>query len=86
LLVVEVADSSLRQDRTLKAALYAEFSVLEYWIFDLNAKRVEVYREPGRDEKGRPRYSAVETLEPSASVVPIHSGGRAVVVKSLMPA
>ena len=45
LLVVEVADSSLRKDRTVKARLYAERGVLEYWVVDLRGAVVEVHTE-----------------------------------------
>lgn len=46
LLVIEVADSSLRKDRGVKAALYATAGVAELWVVDLNDRSVEVYREP----------------------------------------
>ncbi len=46
LLVIEVADSSLDYDRTVKLALYAAAGVPEYWIVDVNACCVEVYTEP----------------------------------------
>jgi Uma2 family endonuclease len=35
LLVIEVADSSLEYDRTIKATLYAETGVPEYWVADI---------------------------------------------------
>ena len=35
LLVIEVADASLRYDRELKAPLYAQAGIVEYWIVDL---------------------------------------------------
>lgn len=46
LLAVEVADSSLAQDRITKAALYAAAGVPEYWIVNLRDDRVEVLRRP----------------------------------------
>jgi Uma2 family endonuclease len=48
LLVIEVADSSLKLDRD-KALDYAAAQVPEYWIVDLNARLVEVYRNPVAD-------------------------------------
>ena len=42
LLVVEVAYSSLRKDRAVKAALYAECGVPEYWIVNLVDGVIEV--------------------------------------------
>ena len=58
-LVVEVAGSSIKKDRELKAALYAEAGVEEYWIVDLGKGVVELYREPAggayrvREVRGR---------------------------------
>ncbi|MCE9580416.1 MAG: Uma2 family endonuclease [Deltaproteobacteria bacterium] len=45
-LVVEVSFSSLRFDRGVKAALYAEAGVPTYWIVDLVGRRVHVHTEP----------------------------------------
>jgi Uma2 family endonuclease len=46
LLVVEVSGrDSLRKDRSVKAALYAEAGVEEYWVVDLDAAVVRVHRD-----------------------------------------
>lgn len=45
LLIVEMADSSLKYDRRLKARLYAEMGVAEYWVADLNGECVFVYSD-----------------------------------------
>ena len=47
LLVVEVADTSLRFDRDEKALVYARRGVRELWIVDLTGERVLVRRRPG---------------------------------------
>jgi Uma2 family endonuclease len=47
LLVVEVAHSSLRYDRGLKAELYGAFGAPEYWVVDTVGRAVLVHREPG---------------------------------------
>ena len=46
LLLIEVADSSLRYDQTTKLALYAKYGVLEYWIANLERNVLEIYRQP----------------------------------------
>ncbi len=46
LLVVEVADSSLRDDRWIKSAIYAESGVPEYWIVNVRGRTVEVLTRP----------------------------------------
>jgi Uma2 family endonuclease len=45
-LIIEVAGDSLRDDRIVKGRLYAESGVPEYWLVDVEARRVEVYRHP----------------------------------------
>ena len=46
LLVIEVADSSLAYDRTVKMPLYAQAGIAEAWIVNLIDRWIEVYREP----------------------------------------
>ncbi len=50
LLVVEVADSSLTFDRTVKLPLYAQAEIAEYWIVDLKRRVLEAHRRPVGDE------------------------------------
>jgi Uma2 family endonuclease len=49
LLVVEIADSSLRYDTGRKAALYASFGIRELWVIDAVRLTARVFREPGTD-------------------------------------
>ncbi|HUH02596.1 MAG TPA: Uma2 family endonuclease [Kofleriaceae bacterium] len=44
-LIVEVSDSSLNKDRTVKARLYAECGVPEYWIVNLVDALIEVHTD-----------------------------------------
>ncbi len=46
LLLVEVSDSSLRFDRTVKLPLYARAGIAECWIVDLQRRAVDVHRSP----------------------------------------
>jgi Uma2 family endonuclease len=46
LLVVEIADSSLRYDVGRKAALYASFGVRELWVIDAVKRAAHVFRSP----------------------------------------
>jgi Uma2 family endonuclease len=52
LLVVEVADSSLRFDRRRKLSLYARGGIEDYWIVNLIDRLLEVYRAPAPDPAG----------------------------------
>jgi Uma2 family endonuclease len=45
-LVVEVADTSLRYDRDVKAGLYARHAIPEYWLVDVRGKGLTRYRDP----------------------------------------
>ena len=44
--LIEVADTSLAYDTNVKAPLYARAGIREYWIVDLQAKRIVVYTRP----------------------------------------
>jgi Uma2 family endonuclease len=44
--VIEVADSTLKQDRDVKIPLYGKRGIPEAWLIDLNADVVHVYRKP----------------------------------------
>lgn len=59
LLLIEVADSSLKEDREEKAPLYAESGIGEHWIVNLIDRVVEVHRRP---EGGR--YAQVRRVGP----------------------
>jgi Uma2 family endonuclease len=65
LLAIEVADSSLRYDRTTKLSLYANAGVPEYWIVDVNGEAVEIYREPADDA-----YASVRIARGDDAVAP----------------
>lgn len=53
LLVIEVARSSLRRDRTLKSKLYGLAAVDEYWIVNHVDSVIEVYRDRQTDGSWR---------------------------------
>ncbi|MCW9059633.1 MAG: Uma2 family endonuclease [Gammaproteobacteria bacterium] len=45
LLVIEVADHSLRYDREIKIPLYARHGISEVWLVDLQSNRISLFRE-----------------------------------------
>jgi Uma2 family endonuclease len=66
-LVVEVADSSLRYDRSVKRPAYARVGVRETWIVDLVGAIVEVAREPSAAGYSRiDRFARGDSLAPEA--------------------
>jgi Uma2 family endonuclease len=44
--IVEVANTSLKKDLDLKAAIYATAAIEEYWVLDLSSKQLIVFRNP----------------------------------------
>lgn len=84
-LVVEVADSSLGFDRGTKLAMYAKARVVEYWIINVNERRIEVYTQP-RGGKN-PTYKRQTNYGPDDEV-PVVIGGKQfgrIPVKELLP-
>jgi Uma2 family endonuclease len=67
LLVIEVADTTLRYDRTVKLRLYANAGIPEYWIVDATAETVEIHRAPSVGRYATVRQPARgETIAPLA--------------------
>jgi Uma2 family endonuclease len=46
LVVIEIADSSVRYDRTRKLPLYARYGIPEVWLIDIPARTIWVHRAP----------------------------------------
>jgi Uma2 family endonuclease len=67
-LVVEISDSTLGFDLTTKAALCARAGIVEYWVLDIQARRLVVHRDPkGGLYRLVTVYSARESVGPMAS-------------------
>jgi Uma2 family endonuclease len=65
LLVIEVADTTLREDREEKAQLYAEAGIAEYWVANLIERCVEVLRDPMEGEyRAVGRNSGTDMIHP----------------------
>jgi Uma2 family endonuclease len=45
-LVVEVADSTLKQDCEIKDKLYAQAGIADYWVLDLKNRQLHIFRNP----------------------------------------
>ena len=45
-LVVEVSDTTLNFDLKTKAALYSRAGIKDYWVIDINGRKIIVHREP----------------------------------------
>ena len=65
-LVIEVAETSLRYDRSVKLRLYAEAGIPEYWIVDCATESVEIHRTPQADGY----RDITRVTEPGAAISP----------------
>ena len=82
LLVVEVADSSVIQDRLTKAALYAAADVPEYWLVNLRDRCLEVHRRPVPRER---RYADVRVARAGERVAPVAFPGVEIEIAAILP-
>jgi Uma2 family endonuclease len=63
ILVIEVADSSIKFDRDTKAPLYAAAGISEYWIVNLIDNHLEIYRQPEGSI-----YTSIQIVTPPRSI------------------
>jgi Uma2 family endonuclease len=86
-LVVEISETTLRKDRTIKAHLYAQACLPEYWIVNLIARQLEVHRDPGPDpaRKRRFRYGSVTIVPETGTISPLAAPDSVVTVADLLP-
>lgn len=56
LLLIEIADSSVKYDQEVKLPLYAEAGISDYWIFNLVENHLETYSEPFQELQGNFGY------------------------------
>jgi len=66
LLVVEIADSSLRYDTGRKAALYATFGIRELWVIDAVRLTTRVFSDPAADG-----YRSARDFSPTDRLTPL---------------
>lgn len=50
LLIVEVADTTLAHDMGDKARAYARAGIQEYWVIDVDSRRLRIFRDPDGEE------------------------------------
>jgi Uma2 family endonuclease len=78
-LVVEVGDSSLDFDTNDKRLLYARAGIREYWVVDINGRRLLVYRDPQAGD-----YPTQQALGAADSVSPLAAPAAVVRIADLL--
>ncbi len=79
-LVVEVSDRTLRQDLGAKKTQYGRAGIAEYWVININARTLHVFRGP--TESG---YAQETILSPEDAVSPLAAPKAVVAVADLLP-
>lgn len=80
LLLIEIADTSLRLDREEKARIYADSGVADYWIINLVDDVLEVHRDPANGS-----YQAKLVLKATESIAPLAFPDFQISVRDLIP-
>jgi Uma2 family endonuclease len=80
-LIVEVAETSLRFDRTVKATIYAAADVQDYWIVNLDDEVVEIYRKPSSSSG----YTQKNVVGRREKVTPFGAPSAVIEVDRLLP-
>ena len=80
LLIVEVAVTSLAKDTGLKADFYAQEGIADYWVVDVENRRLLVFREPSPIG-----YLAKQSLADSESIAPLAAPSAIIRVADLLP-
>ena len=62
LLIIEVSDATLYQDRNVKLSMYARFGIPETWIANIRERHVEVYTEPSGSDYRRSRIVGLDDV------------------------
>jgi Uma2 family endonuclease len=79
-LVIEIADTSLAFDLTIKSALYARAAIAEYWVLDVPGRRLIVHRDPQGD-----RYASVTAYNEHENLAPLAAPDSLFQVRTLFP-
>ena len=87
LLCVEVSDSTIASDLGVKAALYAQADVPEYWVIDINSRLVHVHCTPIHADAlpNGHGYQTVSRLTQTDEVSPLAAPHTLVLVADLLP-
>jgi len=83
LLVAEVSDSSLPQDRLTKSRIYASAGVPEYWIVNLREACLEVSTKPDRERRV---YTETRRVPREATVELVALPGATLTLARVLPA
>lgn len=79
-LIVEVADSTLKQDCEVKDKLYAQAGITDYWVLDLQYRQLHIFREPTPNG-----YTRHLILKEPHQIAPLAFPEMAIALSSILP-
>lgn len=86
-IVVEISDTTYRKDSGSKLRQYASAGIHDYWIVNLNERRIEVYRKPENPTGKRRgwRYAEAEFFKPGQKIRLLEYPKIAIAVSEIIP-
>lgn len=86
-LVLEISDSSYSYDTTDKACLYASAGIREYWVLDLQRRRLEVRQDAGPDADAvfGHSYRRLQVMTEDQRVAPLFAPDVSLLICELLP-
>ena len=79
-LIIEVADSSFKYDRETKGKAYAKSGIADYWVLDVNERKLHVFREPTPEG-----YQSEVILSEEASLSPLQFPTFVIALQDMLP-
>jgi Uma2 family endonuclease len=83
--VIEISHTTLREDMSIKASLYARAGISEYWIVDIIGRRVIVHRDPKSESDEEASYETITSHDEAATFSPLADPQSSVKVSDLLP-
>jgi len=86
-IVVEISDKTYRKDSGPKLRQYASSGIRDYWIVNLQERRIEVYRKPENLTRKRRdwQYADVQFFKPGQKVKLLEYPKIAIAVNEIIP-
>ncbi|MDF0555119.1 Uma2 family endonuclease [Kamptonema sp. UHCC 0994] len=78
-LIIEIADTTLRKDCGIKAQIYAQSGIIDYWVLDVNDRQLHVFREPSQEG-----YKSELILADSMTISPLHFPDTSFIVSEML--
>lgn len=79
-LIIEVADSSFKYDRETKGKAYAQSGILDYWLLDVNNRKLHVFREPTQE-----KYQSEVIFSQEAIISPLNFPELMITIADILP-